>query len=66
MTVRSGCGVFYVLPFMVAPTKRIFITAGSSGVQRAQTIEDDMVPSDAEVVPVEGVFRTGKRAGSSF
>lgn len=30
-------------------------------MQRAQTIEDDMVPSDAEVVPVEGVFRTGNR-----
>lgn len=23
---------------------------------------DDMIPSDAEVVPVEGVFRTGKCA----
>lgn len=34
--------------------------AGSSGVQQTRTLGDDMIPSDAEVVPVEGVFRTGK------
>ncbi|MCJ1241762.1 hypothetical protein MMC14_009768 [Varicellaria rhodocarpa] len=38
--------------------------AGTSGGAQTRTLGDDMIPSDAEVVPVEGVFRTGKPSGS--
>ena len=36
-----------------------------SGSSSRQDTQDDMIPSDAEVVPVEGVYRTGASTSST-
>ncbi|KAA6419910.1 MAG: hypothetical protein FRX49_10100 [Trebouxia sp. A1-2] len=48
-------------PFISRPSRSRCIVQARRGSSSRQDAQDDMIPSDAEVVPVEGVYRTGNR-----
>lgn len=46
-------------PFVRHTGRQTCVSRAGTGAQQARVLGDEMIPSDAEVVPVEGVFRTG-------
>ncbi|DBA79810.1 TPA: hypothetical protein ACH3X1_008471 [Trebouxia sp. C0004] len=50
-----------IKPFIRRTSRYTCVVQARTGSSSRQDTQDDMIPSDAEVVPVEGVYRTGNR-----